>query len=58
MIQYEVIEFYYGAWGGSCGVFDHLHDAIERQQVCESQKEDMNESYRIIVRLPKKDKLA
>ena len=57
MIQYEVIEFYYGEWGGSCGTFDHLHDAIERQQVCESQKEDMNESYRIIVRLPKKEKL-
>lgn len=58
MIQYEVISFYYGEWGGSCGVFDDLQNAINRLQVCESQKEDMNESYRIIVRLPKKDKLA
>ena len=55
MIQYEVIEFYYGEWGGSCGKFDHLHDAIERQQSCEAQKEDMNESYHIIVRLPKQE---
>ena len=28
MIQYEVVEFYYGEWGGSCGVFDQLHDAM------------------------------
>ena len=53
MIQYEVIEFYYGEWGSSCGKFDHLHDAIERQQVWEAKKEDMHESYHIIVRLPK-----
>ena len=56
MIQYEVIEFYYGEWGGSCGKFDHLHDAIDRQQACESQKEDMHESYHIVVRLPKLEK--
>lgn len=53
MIQYEVIEFYYGNWGSSCGIFDHLHDAVERKQLLESQKEDMNEYFHIIVRLPK-----
>ena len=53
MIQYEVIEFYYGNWGISCGTFDHLHDAVERKQLLESQKEDMNEYFHIIVRLPK-----
>ena len=53
MVQYEVIKFYYGEWSGSCGKFDHLHDAIERKQLLDSQKEDMNESYHIIVRLPK-----
>lgn len=54
MISYEVIEFYYGDWGGSCGEFDNLHDAVERKQVLDAQKEDMNENYHIIVRLPKK----
>lgn len=39
MISYEVIEFYYGNWGGSCGKFDQLHDAIERKQLLDSQKE-------------------
>jgi len=53
MISYEVIEFYYGNWGVSCGKFDHLHDAIERKLILDSQKEDMNEYYHIIVRLPK-----
>lgn len=56
MIQYEVVEFYYGNWGSSCGEFDNLHDAIERKLVLDAQKEDMNENYHIIVRLPKKGK--
>lgn len=56
MIQYEVINFYYGDWCGSCGKFDQLHDAIERQQVCEANKEDVKESFHIVVRLPKLDK--
>ena len=54
MITYEVIEFYYCNWGSSCGKFDNLNDAIERKQVLDAQKEDMNENYHIIVRLPKK----
>lgn len=54
MIEYEVIEFYYSDWGSSCGEFDNLHDAIERKQVLDAQKEDMNENYHIIVRLSKK----
>ena len=54
MISYEVIEFYSGDWGGSCGEFDNPHDAVERKQVLDAQKEDMNENYHIIVRLPKK----
>lgn len=53
MIQYEVIEFYYGNWGSSCGKFDNLHDAIERKALCEYGEDDMNTSYIIIVRLPK-----
>ena len=56
MIQYEVISFYYGEWGGSCGVFDDLQKAINRQKVCESQKEQKCESFHIIVRLLKKGK--
>lgn len=56
MVQYEVISFYYGEWGGSCGVFDDLQNAINRLQVCESQKEHKCESFHIIVRLPKKEK--
>lgn len=44
MIKYEVINFYYGVWGSSCGEFDHLLDAT---------KEDMHEYFHIIVRLPK-----
>ena len=53
MIQYEVINFYYGEWGGSCGKFDHLHDAIERKLVCDAEKEEACESFHIVVRLPK-----
>lgn len=53
MVQYEVIEFYYGDWSGSCGKFDNLHEAIERKQLLDSQKEMRSESYHIIVRLPK-----
>ena len=53
MISYEVVEFYFGQWGGSCGKFDNLHDAIERKQLLDSQKEDMNEYFEIIVRVSK-----
>lgn len=53
MISYEVVEFYFGQWGGSCGKFDNLHDAIERKKFLDSQKEDMNEYYHIIVRVSK-----
>ena len=53
MIKYEVINFYYESWGSSCGEFDHLHDAIERKQVLDATKEDMRESFHIIVRLLK-----
>ena len=53
MIQYEVVEFYYGNWGSSCGKFDNLHDAIERKQLLDEKKEDMNEYFHIVVQLPK-----
>lgn len=54
MIRYEVINFYYGNWLGSCGEYDNLHDAVERKQVLDAQKGDMNEHFHIVVRLPKK----
>ena len=55
MIQYEVVGFYFDNWVGSCGKFDNLHDAIERKQSLDAKKEDRNERYHIIVRLPKGD---
>ena len=51
MVQYEVIEFYYGEWGGSCGKFDTLEKAVQRKELCEEQKEEMNEKFEIVVRL-------
>ena len=51
MVQYEVIEFYYGERGGSCGEFDTLEKAVQRKELCEEQKEDMNENFEIVVRL-------
>ena len=56
MIKYEVIEFYYGNWGSSWGLFDNLHDAIERKQLLDAEKECMNEYFHIVVKLPKESK--
>ena len=56
MIKYEVIEVYYGSWCGSCGLFDQLHDAVERKLLLDSEKESVKEHFHIIVRLPKENK--
>lgn len=53
MIRYEVIEFYYGNWGSSCGEFDTLEEAIQRRELYEEQKEEMNQYFHIIVKLTK-----
>lgn len=49
-ILYEVIAFYFGEWGGSCGRYTDLQDAINKQQDLNENKKDKNESYHIIVR--------
>ena len=49
MTTYEVVEFYHGTWGSSCGEFDTLEKAVQRKELCEEQSSDKSEHFKIIV---------